>query len=124
MNLKRAWQLCAANRSPQLVILLAILLLASIGWNVWHYQFEQEQRVLAKEVERARKAAAALAKEEAARADLDRRARYARSDARIQQLYDEINHLSRVSERVLLPNPVLRSVSSGTVREEKTAGNP
>ena len=124
MNLKRARQLLVVNRSSLLVIALLILLLASDGWNIWHDRHEQERLAQVKEVERASIAAAALAREHAERAENRRLAIDARSDTRVQQLYDEINQLTRLSERVLLPDQVNRPSSTLTSRQEKTAGSP
>jgi hypothetical protein len=124
MDLKRARQICAVNRSLLVVIPLSILLLASLGWNVWRYRLDEERRAEAKQAEHAKKAATALAKEEAERAQLKRKARYAQSDARIQQLYDEINHLTEVSEKTLLPNRVLRNASGEIASPDKTGGTP
>jgi hypothetical protein len=124
MVLNRARQLCALNRSLFLVIPLSILLLASFGWNVWRYQLDQDQRAQAKHAERTKKAAAALANEEAERAQLRRKARYAQSDARIQQLYNEINHLTEVSEKTLLPNPAIGNAPDRSASQDKTAGAP
>ena len=104
MVLNRARQLCALNRSLFLVIPLSILLLASFGWNIWRYRLDQDRHAQVKHAERTKKAAAALVKEEAEATQLRRKARYAQSDARIQQLYNEINHLTEVSEKTLLPN--------------------
>ncbi len=109
MDLKRAWTLCAASRSLRFLIPISILLLASVGWNVRYYQLDRERRAQAKEVERVTKAAAALAREQADLAQSQRRKRDAKSDARLQELYDEINQLTRLSERVLLPDQVPRT---------------
>ena len=73
MDLKRARQLCATNRSMLVVIPLSILLLASLGWNAWHYRLDEDRRAQAKHAERTKKAAAAFAKEEAERAQLKRK---------------------------------------------------
>jgi hypothetical protein len=113
MDLKRAWSLFAASRSLRFLIPMSVLLLVSIGWNVWHYRLDQERRVQAKEAERASKAAAMLVREQAELAESRRRARDAKSDARVQELYDEINQLTRLSERVLLPDRVTRATPSG-----------
>ena len=81
MDLKRAWTLFAASRSLRFLIPMSVLLMASIGWNVWHYRLDRERLAQAKEAERASKAAAALAREQAELAASKRRARDAKSDA-------------------------------------------
>ena len=112
MEPKRAGQFHAANRSLLLVIPLSILLLISVSWNVWHHRFDQDRLARAQAAECAGKAAAAFAREEANRAVLKRRAKYEQSEARIRQLYDEINHLTRVSERGLLPDQAVRKAGA------------
>jgi hypothetical protein len=108
MGLERAWRLCASSRSLRFLIPASFLLLAFASWNVWHYRLERSQLAQAKQAERASKAAAASASEEALRAESTRRANDARSGDRIQELYDEINQLTHLSERVLLPNEAAR----------------
>jgi hypothetical protein len=107
MDLKRAWSLCAASRSLRFLIAVSVLLLISASWNLWHYRLDQDRRARAKAAERASEAAVALAREQAELAESNRRAKDAKSDARVQQLYDEINQLTRLSERTLLPDQIL-----------------
>jgi hypothetical protein len=111
MDLKRAWSLCAASRSLRFLIALSVLLLVSVGWNFWHYQLEQERRARVEEAKRASETAAALAREQAELAESNKRARDSRSDARVQELYDEINQLTRLSERILLPDQISRATA-------------
>jgi hypothetical protein len=109
MDLRRAWLLFAASRSLQFLVPMSVLLLASIGWNIWHYGLDRERRAQAKEVEGASKAVAALAREQAELAESKRRVWDAKTDTRVQQLYDEINQLSKLSDRVLLRDQRIRA---------------
>jgi hypothetical protein len=124
MNLKRAQRLFATSRPLPFVIPLLLLLLASLGWNLWHYQFDQERRARANAAEQASIATTALARKKVERAEFSRRAKDARSDARVQQLYDEINQLSRLSEQVLLPDQVDPTTSVTTSAQHKTVPFP
>ncbi len=124
MDLKKAWQLCAVTRSLPIVIALTILVLVLIGWNLRNYRLKQDRDVQTERTERDRKAAVALAKEEAERAELKRRARYAQSDARIQRLYNEINHLTQVSEHVLLSDQAAHDMPLGTNRRDEIKDTP
>jgi hypothetical protein len=121
MDLKRAWSLCATSRSLQLLLGLSVLLLVSAGWNFWHYRLDQDRRARAQEVERASTAAAALAREEAELVESNRRARDAKSDARVQELYDEINQLTKLSERVLLPDQISRASTATATGDRDNA---
>jgi hypothetical protein len=120
MDLRRAWQLCAASRSLRFVIPMSILLLISLAWNARNYRLDQERRAQAKAAERASQAVAALAREHAERAEFRRRGADARSDTRVQQLYDEINELTRLSERVLSPIPATRTTPATTSGQDKS----
>jgi hypothetical protein len=120
----RAWKFGSVNRSVLLLIPVSALLLASVSWNVWQYRLDRDRRVQAKAAQRSTKAAVALVKEEANRARLRKQARDAESDARIQQLYKEINNLTRASEGILLPRETTRTIPSTTDGPEKTADIP
>ncbi len=91
-------------RTMMVIIPLAMLLVASCIMNVRQYQLIQREhhRELAAEAARAR--------EEAERIEVQRKkkAEWAASDARVQQLYREINTLSQINERMVadpLPKP-------------------
>ena len=116
MDRNRAPRLCAANRSLLALIPVSILLVISLGWNIWHHRLDHEERTRASEREHAEKAVAALAREEADLAKLKRRKKAAKSDARIQELYKEIDHLTRVSEKVILPHQAARKTDGTTNR--------
>jgi hypothetical protein len=123
MDFGGSQKLGAVNRSLLLVVPLSALLLAFIGWNVCHYRLDQEHRTDVLSEERASKATVALAKEESDRANLKKRSRDAESNARIQQLYEEINNLTRVGEGVLLPKNA-QSVPGTMGGQDKTAVVP
>jgi hypothetical protein len=124
MDARRAWKFVAANRSFMIAIPISAMLLASLSWNVWQYRLDRDRREKAKAKERSANAAVALAREYADRAKLIKQARDAESDARIQQLYQEINNLTRVSERILLPNETTGRAPATTGGPEKTADIP
>ena len=124
MDLKKAWQLYAVTRPLPIVISLTILVLVSIGWNLRNYRLEQNRDAQTKRTERNRQAAVALAKEDAERAELKRRAKYAQSDARIQRLYNEINHLTQVSERFSLSDQAVHGMPPDTNHRDETKGAP
>jgi hypothetical protein len=104
MEVGGAKKFVASNRSLMLIIPVCVLLLASAIWNVWQYRIIEQQRLQALAAEREAKAVAARSKIEAERAKLKKTAAAA-SDARVDQLYQEINNLTRINERVLLRNP-------------------
>jgi hypothetical protein len=124
MDAGRAWKFVAANRSLMIVIPIFALLLASVSWNVWQYGLDRDRRAQTQAKERSAKATVALAKEYVDRAKLKRQARDAESNARIQQLYQEINNLTRTSERIVLPIETTQSAPATTGGAEKTADIP
>jgi hypothetical protein len=124
MDVKRAPRFRAVNRSLLITAPLSALLVASVGWNVWYYRLEQKRRVQALAEERASKAAVALAKEEAEQARLKRQSRDAKSAGRIQQLYEEINQLSRVGEESLPLGKSARSTNAVTDGPAKNTSVP
>jgi hypothetical protein len=95
-------KLGVSNRSWVLVIPLCALLLASGIWNVRQYRFVEEQRLRAVAAAQEARAAAARVEAEARRAKLKKKAALAETDARVGQLYQEINNLTRISEQFLL----------------------
>jgi hypothetical protein len=120
MDVERVPRFHVVNRSLLIAAPLSALLVASVGWNVWYYRLEQKRRVQARAEERASKAATALANEKAEQARLKRQLRDAKSANRIQQLYEEINHLTRVGEESL---PLGKSTRSANATAEGTAKN-
>jgi hypothetical protein len=105
MDVGSAWKLGASNRALWLVIPLCAVLLASATWNVRQYRTLQERRLQTEAADRAARAAAEQAEAEAKRAQTEKKAERAAADARVQQLYEEINNLTRMSEQVMLRNP-------------------
>jgi sensor histidine kinase regulating citrate/malate metabolism len=120
MDVERAPRSRAVNRSLLIAAPLSALLVASLGWNVWYFRLEQKRRMQAQAEERASKAAVALANEKAEQARVKRQLRDAKSAGRIQQLYEEINHLTRVGEESL---PLGKSARSANAATDKSAKN-
>ncbi len=114
----------AANRLLLIVIPLSALLAVSVGWNVQHHRTDRDRSARAKAQDRASRAADALAKEYADRAKLKRQARETQSNARIQQLQQEIDNLTRVTERILLPEKAMPNASATTDGSEPAADHP
>jgi hypothetical protein len=109
MDLKRAWMLFAANRSLRFLIPMVLLLLISIGWNIRSYQLDRKQHADTVKEEHSAKVTTRVTTDQAKLAESKRRARDAKTDARVQELYDEINQLTKLSERVLLQDPAIRA---------------
>jgi hypothetical protein len=124
MDAGRAWKFVAANRSLLIVIPISALLLVSVSWNVRQYRLDQDRRGQATAKQHSARAAVALANEYADRAKLKRRARDAESNARIQELQQEIGDLTRVSERILLPDKTTKNAPATTEDAEKSADIP
>jgi hypothetical protein len=124
MNAGRAWKFVAANRSLMIMIPISALLLASVSWNIRQYRLDQDRRMQTTTKEHSARAVVALANEYADRAKLKREAREAESNARIQQLQQEIGNLTRVSERILLPDKTTKNVPATTKDTEKSADIP
>jgi sensor histidine kinase regulating citrate/malate metabolism len=120
MDVERAPKFRALNRSLLIAALLSALLAASVGWNVWYYRLEQKRRAQSHAEDRASKAAMALANEKAAQARLKRRSRDAKSADRIQQLYEEIDHLTRVGEESI---PLGKSARNENATADGSAKN-
>ena len=124
MVAERAWAFASANRSLMIVIPISALLLASVSWNIWQYRLDRDRRAQTKAKERSTKAAVALSQEYANREKLKRQARDAESNARIQQLYQEIHNLTRVSEGIMYPDETRKSARVRKRGVEKTAEIP
>jgi hypothetical protein len=91
-----------SNRSLMLVVPLCALLLASGIWNVRQYRLAHQQRLQTVAAEREAKAETARAEADAKLAKLKKKAADIETGARVDQLYQEINNLTRMSEQVLL----------------------
>jgi len=85
-----------------LAIPLCALLLVSGIWNVRQYWLVEQQRRQAVAAAQQARAEAARAAAEAERAKLKKKAADAETGARVDQLYQEINNLTRMSEQILL----------------------
>ena len=97
MDARGAGKFWIANRLWILIITLFLLLTVSVCWNVRQNRLiaKARQRTLAAEdmeITHARERAEALKK---------KNAKWAGSDARLQELYREIDTLSRLNEQVL-----------------------
>jgi cell shape-determining protein MreC len=89
-----------SNRSWTLIVPLGFLLVVSVSWNL------RQSRLIAQErlrISTAQHEERALAGEAAERAEAlkKKNAKWASSDARLQELYREIDTLSQLNERVL-----------------------
>ena len=95
-----------SRRSLVMIIALAALLSASVFWNLRQHQLIEQKRLADQREEAAR------VKEETERttARMKKKAEWAASDARVQQLYQEISNLSQINERLVSEPP--RSASS------------
>ena len=107
MDVRRAWKLGGANRAWMGFAAMGVLLLASVTWNVCLYRSFAQLRAQGQGAAQVKGAAAASADMETESARLRRKAKEAENSRRIQQLYEEINHLTRVSEQVLVQRPGL-----------------
>jgi hypothetical protein len=101
MNVGGARKFRISTRSLMLIVGLFAFLMASLFWNIRQYRLiEQErQQALAAEREKAARVKAEEAEQNQAR--IKKNADWASSDARVQQLYREIDSLTRVNEHVL-----------------------
>jgi cell division protein FtsL len=106
----RAWKLGTVRRALLAGVVLSAFSVAFFAWNARHQRLEQQQAAEVKVAQATKKAASEVAV-------VARRKKEAESSARVQQLYDEINNLTRVNERVLRPGqkprvaPVLTNVN-------------
>jgi hypothetical protein len=112
------------NRSLMLVIPLGGLLLASAIWNVRQYRLVEQQRLRAAAAARDARAAAIRAEAEAEQVKLKKKAANAEMDARVSQLYQEINALTRMSEQILLREPSLHGTPAKKDGRGVAAGVP
>jgi len=94
-----------SKRSSALIIPLVTLLVVSVLWNLRQSRLiaEERQRVTAAQ---SKETARAKVEAEQVAARKKRNAKYVGSDARLQQLYREIDTLSRLNEHVITqPQP-------------------
>ena len=109
----RAWMLLVSNRSRIFTISVCTLFLASVTWNVRQYNqlAQQHLRDLVEEEQHK-----ALAEAQALRVQerVAKKAERDAADARVQQLYQEINSLSRIND--VLAQPVRAQALSSNSR--------
>ena len=87
---------------------LVRLFLGSLSWSVWHYQLTSQQCCRSATAEQAAIKEASEAKLATKRRKL-KKARDAKNDERVQQLYREIDSLTRIHEQILLPRQTAKS---------------
>jgi hypothetical protein len=98
------WKARVSSR-PAIVTILVVVVLAGLAFRtIRQSRLIAEQRLRIAAVER-EEAARAAAEAERATARTKRNTEWAASDARVQQLYREIDTLSRINERVLAKPP-------------------
>jgi hypothetical protein len=105
MDIEGTWKFDLSKRSLVLTVSLITLLGVSVFWNLqqrWLIAAERQRLMTIQSKETAR----ANEEAEQAAARKQRNARWAGSDARLQQLYREIDTLSRLNEQVVAqPQP-------------------
>jgi hypothetical protein len=99
-----AGKLGVSSRSWMVIIPLFVLLLGSALWNIRHYKLVEHYRLKVVAEERA-KAARANSEVQQAQARLAKKAEHDAADLRVQQLYREIDNLSRINEQLLEQPP-------------------
>jgi hypothetical protein len=90
-----------SSRLWTLVIPLVSLLAISVCWNLRQSQLIANERERSLAVLKSKEAARARKEAEEAEAQTKRKAKWAASDARLQELYREIDSLSHINEQVL-----------------------
>ncbi len=109
MDVGGARKFHVSGQSLTVIIPLVTLLVASGIWNIRQYKSIEQQRLRLTAFER-EEAARAAAAAERAEAQVKKKAQRLVSDARMEQLYREINSLSQASERVLDQSVVRQSM--------------
>ncbi len=111
MDVAGARKFHVSSRSLVMIIPLVALLVASVFWNFRQHRLIEQEHIAAQREEAARAAAR-----------MKKNAEWAASDARVQQLYREINNFSQINER-LLAEP-LRSTRRKTDDPGEADGSP
>ena len=96
--------------SPKVVVPLGIILAASLSLNIWQYGVIQGQR----SSNMALKSAAAQAELTWQQVELKRRQSKVEADNRVDQLYRELEHLSRLNNQILDTSPRPRTLPRTT----------
>ena len=97
MDVGGAWMVRVSSRSLVMIIALVTALVGSVFWNLRQHGLIEQKRMAAQQEEGAR--TEAEAKRVAAR--IKKNAEWAASDARVQQLYREIENLTRINDQAL-----------------------
>jgi hypothetical protein len=123
MDIEGTRKFSVSNRSLAMIIALVTLLTVSTLWNLRQQRLIEQEHLLAAAAERAE---AARVKEQVARdaGRAKRNAASAASDARVQQLYREINSLTEINEHILAPVQHQRSTSRTKDGLVEAAGVP
>jgi sensor c-di-GMP phosphodiesterase-like protein len=111
------------TRSLLVIIPLVALLVVSGIWNVRQYQVVKQERLRAAALER-EEAVRVAAEADRAEARRKKNAEWAASDARMQQLYREINSLSRINEQISADPVINESTPSKRDSQELADGSP
>jgi hypothetical protein len=93
---------------------LVLLLVISMCWNLRQSQLIANERERSQAVRQSKETTRARREAEEAEAQTKRKAKWAASDARLQELYREIDSLSRLNERVLT-RPQARAKKTMTI---------
>jgi hypothetical protein len=119
MDAGKARKLMASNWSSVLISVLCVLLLVSVVWNFRQYRLAEVRRLQVVAMERDMSERAARAQVQVTKARSKRKA--AATDVRVDQLYREIENLSRISEQIMLrshrPPELLTEKGSGGAAE-------
>jgi hypothetical protein len=110
MDVRGAQKFRVSGHSLLLIIPLCVLLGASTTWNLWQYRQIEHQRLQSLVARKSAKneAMRTEAETKSNQAQLKRNAARAEAKARMDQLYQEVENLSRINERLLQSNSTRR----------------
>ena len=109
MGVAEARKFRISSRSLAAIIPLVTLLATSIFWNLRQHRLLEQKHIADQREEATR----AKAEAERTAARMKKNAEWAASDARVQQLYREINNLSQFNERLVSePGETPRKIDS------------
>jgi hypothetical protein len=112
-----------SSRSLVLIVALFSLLLASVIWNFWQYRLIEHHRMQVLAIQRAVAAHAEMETEQAG-TRMKKKAETDAADQRVQQLYREIDNLSRINEQLLSQPQRQQSAPRKISGLEETVGIP
>ncbi len=118
MDVVGARKFRVSSRSFTLIIPLVTLLAASVFWNLRQHRLIEQKHI----TDQREKAARASDEANRMAARMKKNAEWAASDARVQQLYQEIANFSQINER-LLSQPQ-RSTSRKKDAPDEDNGSP